>query len=106
MLVEGSGAVLADAVTGADRNLDRRLFTGAGVRLLGRATRAHRERGPSMGAMLDAANTPPRPEEKVLDRLRQLWDVTVPPHGASVFESCSKQSPPCRRVAPTMSRIC
>ena len=39
-----------------------------------------------MGAMLDAANTPPRPEEKVLDRLRQLWDVTVQPNGASVFE--------------------
>ncbi len=84
--VEGSDATVADAVTGADRTLDRGLFTGAGVRLLGRATRAHRERGPSMGAMLDAANTPPRTEEKVLDRLRQLWDVTVPPHGASVFE--------------------
>lgn len=84
--VEGSDATVADAVTGPDRTLDRGLITGAGTRLLGRATRSHRARGPGMGAMLDAANTPPDTEGKVLDRLRRLWELTLQPDGGSRFE--------------------
>lgn len=70
---DAPAVTVADAVTGADRNLDRALFTSAGRRLLGRPDRVHRKPVASASELLAAANAGPTGRPPGWDQLEQAW---------------------------------
>lgn len=70
----GTATTVADAVTGAERNLDRKLFTAAGLRLLGRSARLDREPVASAAGLLVAANDGPPGAVPGWEALEEIWN--------------------------------
>jgi hypothetical protein len=85
ILVDLGGAVLADAVTGVDRNLDRSLLTAAGRRLLSRSARIDRTPTASAAELLALANDPPPAAPPDFSELAVQWQEARPADGEQVL---------------------